>query len=1055
MQKKIEDWYKFEILTGILFKLEFGLNDSEFAFTRIVKDDGKDAVINKLIPSQIINAIKTQIWVEAKYRKTNNVKLGDVGGHVIIASNSNIQAIFFVTNQFFSLQTVEHLLFFYAKTGLQINLIDGYMYRNLLNKHQQKIAIDNYPIKGLELQDIIGFKDQLLKSLPHLPSKVEYEIHLTVERGKIAKTTTLSNLSKEEVLIERRDVDLSVLGKSKYILDLSKVKLTPILNEKEMCNNPKYQLIGKKRQELFKNTVKYLKKNKTVVIKGASGQGKTFFSNHIAREFYKVDYYALFIDTEDKNIPSMTRAFIVDIIGIDYFKYLEHRDAVIQYLSEYFSLDVFVAEKLIDLVVRDQFFEELPNEICLQLLLKLFKSYLNRKKIIIVIDNLHKSTNDLLAFLKNLFFFLNEINIPILALTQEQVDIKDTMDRMEWIDVLNSVMESNQFITLNMSPLSANDINEYVKILIPGANENLITLISKSTLNAPFYINLFVQHLKEKGVISSKNGEFWYLNEDYLSVYLDKEDILENGYINTLIQMKLKRHFQNEQIKQIATLVFLFNNELKEEIYIHLFKQINVEELIKSQLFHAGIGNDGFVISFSHDLFHNNFEPALENPKEELNFKSFALLREVENDGINGIPIQKSVLGKLHEYCGNYNETYNYYFRFAQEQKKVDAFRSLVYFEKTLDAFLAIRQIKTSESSYQETLTGIIFDILELYDQYNLLSGRKSFSLYSLLNKFKEFHQLSVSEQLKFCLFSGMKETKNENFEQAKVEYEQAVRLVKQYGGLPQNLIDKAIIGYGINLKHIGEREQSLIYFETEHEKWRTNIINKEKYSNEAAFYLTIDPEKALQCFEYIRDFLDGENNLHLMVDFAMANFYLERFETSFSYLEKALFVAKKRSNLSEEARAENILGIIYWKNKNLRLAEEYFDVAVSNCELANNNRWLWRIRTNLAQLAWINGNKSKAFNTGWAVIEHLVRTKNTLVLEVKHPNLSSRRYASLKAIIYLFFKMNKSKLIEEIDDLFSVPVISSFCKELMKHQTIQFDLKDKNKYGENYYILG
>jgi hypothetical protein len=1054
MSNKEKDWYKFEILTGFLLKNAYDISDTEFTFTRMVKDDGKDAIINKLIPSSFLENIDIKIWIEAKYRKKDNVKLADVGGHIIIASNSNIQTLFFVTNQFFTPQTIEQLLVFQLKTGLQIQLIDGYMYRNMLQERPEVKMVDNDLEGKIKRAKIIDFKNRLLENLPKAPSKVSYKITLTLERGRVSTSKELASVSRAEESIERRSLQLSEIAESKFSLDLGKAKVIPLIDETELEQNINYKLIGKERQQLFTETIKYLKVNETVIIKGDSGQGKSFFSNHIAREFYKSDYYVAFLDAENKNISSLTRTIIIDLIGIDYFKYLEHKTAVIQYLSEYLSIDKFIAEKLIELVVNDNFSEKISNDIYIQLLLKLFESYRKRKNILIVIDNLHRSTSDLLGFLKNLFSFLNELSIPVLVLTQYQNDKNDGQIVPEWLDFLDTIIESNQFVSFNLLNLKPKDIRDYIKALTPGANRNLVDFIVKNTLATPFYIKLFIEHLKDERVINSKDQKFWYMDEDLLSVYVDNS-IVSSKRIEALIQSKLKKHFCNERIKKVAMLIFLFNNELNEETYKTLLNEIEITELIGSTLFHASIKNNSFMLGFSHDLYYNNFEQVLSNPKEELNYQSLLLIQKIDNNQLNYLTISDNVLGRLYEFSGSLQKSYDHYIVFARDQKTIDAFKSLVYFEKAFEALIALKENDRLVSEYENVVVDTIFSILELYNRYNFLSARKSSNLFLLLEKFDDFKQLNIIQQLMYYLFLGTKETKSESFWQARIEYKKAVSLINNNVDLPQNLIDMAIVSYGINLKHIGEKDESLIYFEQELNNWKTKTIEKEKFSNEAAYYLTANPKKSLQCYEYIRDKLQETSNLHLIIDFAMVNFYLQNFELSINYLEKAVAKAKRKISLAQEARAENILGILHWNNQNYMLAEKYLDIAVSNCELANNHRWLWRIRTNLAQVALLNGNETKAFNIGWSVIEHMIKTKDAIKLEVQKKSLNSRRYASLKAIIYLLFKLDKKDIIAELDKTINIDEVSIFCKELKTNKNIQFDLNDNNRFGESYYILG
>jgi hypothetical protein len=1051
-RKLIDEWYKFEKLTGALFKIAFGLNEEEFVFTRVVKDGGKDAIISKLLSAQGLNSIEIQAWIEAKYRKKDDVDIGDIGGNVIIASNSSIRSIYFVTNQSFTPQAIEQLLIFQVRTGLQIELVDGYRYRNLLETHLTKLRKVVFKDIKMSHTDLIGFAEILFARLPASPPSIEYKVSLTVERGKISQTKTIANLCNNEIQLERRVVDLSSILESKETIALSKAKLIPTVYEKDILNKPNYELIGEARKHLFNQTVALLKSGKTVVVKGTSGQGKTFFSSHIARAFYEADNYVLFVDVGNQDISSITRNIILDVIGIDYFKYLEDKTSVIEYLSQYYSIDQFVAGKVIDLVQMDHASREISNELCLRLLLKLLENNAGRKRMLLVVDNLHMATLDLVTFIKNLCGFLNQISIPVLVLTREQNDSRSIGN--DWLSVLDAVIDSNHFVSMVMPVLEELDIRNFIKMLVPGANAPLIQLIGNNTLPTPFYIRLYVDFLKAENIIKSKDTRYWLLDEKHLAIHLDSST-LKNKQIEYLVTSKLKGQYKDKTLKKIAELVFLFNNELPEKILKNAVPEAEFETLAASSLFHASIIGNDFVIAFSHDLYYHNFKGSLTNPTEELNLQSLRILTHISNEQLHGVTIRDDVLGSLFEYTGDSKSAYRYYLKFARRQQSIDGFRALLFLEKALDSFLLPISINVSDASNNQELINLIFELLQLYDRYNLLSSRKSNSLYHLLDRFLYSEQLHPSQQIGFLFFKGIRETKEENFWVAKDVLEEAMKLVLIHKEVPEILADNVITSYGINLKHVGKKEESLIFFNSVYEERKSKHISIEKYSNEAAYHLTSAPDRSLKCYELIRDELGEKENLHLSVDFGMVYFYLKQYDLARQQLEVALQLTKQRSNLAEEARAENILGVLLWEDRNTKLAEEYFDLAAANCELANNHRWLWRIRTNQAQVALINENIEKAYNIGWTVLQHLAKTKEAIALELKNPNLNSRRIASLKAMFNLYYKIGKMDDIASLNGLLEIVEISTFWEQLKKSKGIQFEHGDVNRFGDWYYILG
>lgn len=1050
--KAIDDWYKFEKLTGALFKIAFGLNKEEFILTRAVKDGGKDAIINKLLTAHGLAKIEIQAWIEAKYRKKDDVDLGDIGGNVIIASNSSIRNIYFVTNQSFTPQAIEQLLIFQVRTGLRIDLVDGYRYRNLLEKHLP--ILRNTVLKDIDVtfDQLLGFAEKLLTGLPTIPPSTNYKVSLTVERGRITQTKSITTFCTEEVQLERRTVDLSSILKSKETIALSKAQLVPMVYEKDVRNNPHYELIGEGRKDLLNQTIAFLKSGKTVVVKGAAGQGKTFFSSHIVRAFYQEHQYALFVDIGNQDILSITRNIILDIIGIDYFKYMEDRTAVVEYLSEYYSIEQFVANKVIDLVQMNQTSKEISSELCLRLLLKLFKNNASRKGMLLVIDNLHAATLDVLAWLKNLFVFLNQISIPTLALTRDRYDQRNISN--DWLSALDMMIDSNHFVSMTMPQLEEHDIKNFVMMLVPGASIPLVDLIVKNTFPSPFYIRLYVDFLKTESVIKSKNGEYWVIDEKHLALHLDSTT-LKNRQIEQLVTSRLKEHYKNETLKKIAEFVFIFNNELPETVLKSIVPEIKFEVLASSGLFHASIIGNEFVLAFSHDLYFHNFKGSLFNPTEELNLQSIRILSQISEEQFAGLTIRDDVLGTLFEYTGDSKAAFQHYRKFARKQQSIDGFRALLFLERALDSFLLPIGIDIRDSSYNQELAGLIFELLPLYDRYNLLAARKSKSLYLLLERLLRIEALDISQHMGYLLFKALKEAKEENFWVAKTILEEALEFVKTNKEVPDFIVDTIINRYGINLKNVGKKEESLIFFSSMYEARKSKHINIEKYYNEATYYLTVAPDRSLKCYEFIRDKIGEKESPNLILNFGMAYFYLKQYDLAKQKLESALHLARQSSNLVDEARAENILGVLLWGEQKIAFAEEYFDLAAANCELANNHRWLWRIRTNQAQVAWINGNAKKAYNLGWSVLEHLSKTKQALSLEFKNAGLNSRRVAALKAMFNLYYMMDKANDIAACNGLLEVNEIQTFWKQLKRHQGIQFDNDEPNRFGDWYQILG
>ncbi|MBC7885998.1 MAG: hypothetical protein H7X99_11020 [Saprospiraceae bacterium] len=667
-------------------------------------------------------------------------------------------------------------------------------------------------------------------------------------------------------------------------------------------------------------------------------------------------------------------------------------------------------------------------------------------------DNLHACSNDLLAFLKNLFLRLKDLGIPTLCLTISNREERNLSPENQWIKYFESITRSNKFRILTMPPLENNDAKIYLRALVPGATKNLIDLIERNVFVNPFHIKLFVEYLKSKGILKSADGKFWLLQDP--SVLLDSQHLRVNTLDNLVIHL-LEIKLRNPQFRNAASLIFFFNNSIDSKVLKEVLATADEFPIFESGLFHGVYGEDSMVIQFSHDLFYYNLPLALK--REVLVLYASQLLDILKNADVSLKISRTDVLGKLYEYIGKYNYACDNYLLYAREKFEFSGFTSLLFYEKAIEMHLSSNESQRSLLPGTENLTAeIIFQTLILYDRYNFLSGRKSMEFFQLLQKFSDFGQLSSEQELKHMYFLGLQSTKLEDFKAAEDFLKKAYETISNTEHFPENLIGDIIGCYGINLKHLGRKDESMDFFETASRRWHSPQILYQKYSNIAAYYLTVDPAISLKKYEDMERQIAPLKDLHLLIDFAMANFYLRKPDSSFGYLTEAITLSRKQVNLSEEARAENIMGLLYWQKSNIIAAEHYFDLALSNGELANNHRWIWRIRTNLTQVALYNQNTAKSYNTGWAVAEHLLKTKDALVYEARNKKIQSRRFAALKAIAVVFYKMELYNDLKKLEQMFHFENFSNYLQDLYAAKgDMSFDSKDQNLFQKDYFILG
>lgn len=1042
-------WFKFEKLTGFLFQQEYGLKPHQFQSTRATKDGGKDGMIQISVLSDILDSIELRVWIEAKYRSASNVAMNDIGGNVLIAFNSQINKIYFVTNRFFTPQAVQELLTISLTRGLEVELVTGYHYRKLLEKHFAKINPDWNAKFQIPKPDILEFATELLDKLPsETPAEINIE-PILLQRGKPASSlSSVSALTKKESKIEQRILKFPSSLSVESSLDLSIIRPEFVVSDREIRENPEYRIVGRNRRKLLRETISLLVSDKTVVLRSKSGEGKTFLSNHVARDFYKRDYAVIFIETENKSLFSISRLILMELTGIGKIERDEYWNKLVAEIAQVYSINFSEANEILSIIAEGKEHSNLTPELYSNVLSKLISIFSKRKRLLLVVDNLHAASRETLSFLKNLFSDVNRLNVPVLALSQVRnphLNINDP----DWRHSLDSLFKANEFAVLDVPGLSTSDIHDLIEQLVPGASDSLKAFIEKSTLRTPLYIKLYIEHLKNEGIIETYDGLHWIINSGRIGVY-QKLETISSPRIGSLVTEHLRGVFKSQDIYALATTIFLFNNQLPESVFETLHSELNIDELVKTDLFHAWIENDDFNIGFSHELYYNHTKSALSSPVEELNLACLKLLRKIGNL----TTLSGDVLGNLNYYSGNTNEAYRNYRDYAEAQHKENPLKSCKFFESALESVLLTGH--RGDFNYDLVVEELSFTLLDFYQSYGLLTSEKCRRIINLIEKLEVFGQLASLSKAKLLFFKGQRETLKESFWDAREFFQSALGEIQNVeNSESEGWKERILVSIGINLKHIGLKDESVAFFSEQAKLIGSQSIEYARYANKAAYYLTTNPRQSLSCFQVMRDKLVDGEDVHLKVDFGMAYFYLKEYAKSRKVLDDAIERSRRLLNPAEESRAQNIIGLIHAVSEDYPRSEYFLDLANSNCELANNYRWLWRIRCNLAQVSWENGRNSKSLTLGWSVLNHLERTKEALRRETLNEQLNSRRFAAFKGTIYVLFKIGLADQVDQFVSRLGVPAAQRFWMNLQKNGSTEFDQSDTNRFGDKYLILG
>jgi tetratricopeptide (TPR) repeat protein len=176
---------------------------------------------------------------------------------------------------------------------------------------------------------------------------------------------------------------------------------------------------------------------------------------------------------------------------------------------------------------------------------------------------------------------------------------------------------------------------------------------------------------------------------------------------------------------------------------------------------------------------------------------------------------------------------------------------------------------------------------------------------------------------------------------------------------VPDDVVGRALAGLGVTLKALGRIDDSRSAFSDARSICPNSVaLLLQMHSNEEALALVSSPEQALVHVEEIlaistRSGLQPLDSLHTLVDRSMVLFLLKRYESACADAVRSERLAGANGIAAQAARARNILGCCRWAAGEDEEAYHHFVRAVLDAERSLSDRFLWRMRTNLASAAF------------------------------------------------------------------------------------------------------
>lgn len=526
---------------------------------------------------------------------------------------------------------------------------------------------------------------------------------------------------------------------------------------------------------------------------------------------------------------------------------------------------------------------------------------------------------------------------------------------------------------ITLAPFSRGDARRYLESLLPGLGPERADVIIDRVGTIPLFLDTARDFLRQRGAVTVSGGG-WTIVEDL-------ETFFEG--IRPETPMMLIRHqirYWGRHYPALFHAMAMLNGQLPAATIPALVDGDAAElldGLISTGLFEPAAGLDS--VQARHGLIID----ALEEFTAEAPFRARrvaeALLpcidlltpdplmrraREADLKAVAGLKAEAVALS--HEVGRS----------FGKQQQLELAGRYL------RQAYKLAREVAEHPKAFAarppEELWTVLLDLLELDDKRHRLGTREAAPRLAdarlAWDRPETMAEVARSERIALRLRAGYvlwrSEFLQERFEVAQPLAEQLFSASEEVCGaadLPARVVGRGFAALGTTLKALGRAQASRAAFARARSLCPASFsLLLQEHSNEAALALIDDPATALDHYETMMT-LSVEQGaqvldlLHTIVDRSMALFLLHRYEEAEAEAIRAERLASANGIAAQTARARNILGCCRWARGDAEEAYHCFERATLDAERSFSERFLWRMRTNLAGAALETGRAAAA----------------------------------------------------------------------------------------------
>lgn len=955
----------FERLSRRLLSEQLNLPEDAIHLTPASSDGGLDGKGVISIGVILGEGIGYNFAFEAKLRgEEYDAGLDVFAKAMVVAFNAGHHGLALTTNRLFTPQCVAEAARFRIRTGLRFLYVDGPRISRWTRTHFDQLLTEGYPrtfLMGL----LWANEDQAFRDY----EKREIVIPMDFAGQHVARVTFEGHGGADAPLIGSVETCARVLPP------------------------PPIDLLGTVRNKVFRDLRTSVESvsGGLHVLWGDAGVGKSVLVRHIGQEREAANWVVTSLDLRQASTArELFLKVLVPLLGTDLSAALsevgqENAGDLLRTLVDE-GLPNADLDAVAAVLSRSHDSHRARSDLDHAVLLTVLGKVIERRgsrgttspRQLLILEEVTYSPPEVLDFLAKLLPVLSDGGVSILMEARFS-DLASDREK-HWRAFKNVVLTcaTSQYA---LPPFERDDALAYVQRLLPGIGPERANVIVTRVGTTPLFLETAAEYLiRKRAVLTHADGR--HVTVEDVEVFFEGI-VPEKAHL--LIGLQVKYWATRQQKLLLAAALLDGNVPLAAAEALVAADEVDafLDGAVKTRLFEASTHLDKVVAK------HGLIIDALEAYASENRFATrriaqtlLEVVPQLEPDALR----RQALSAVLSEAAGLVEEAVGLAhaagLAFLQQHQLEQADRYLA---------IADRLCAKIEPEFPERRCRILLDLLELRDQRYLLGSERSAAalqnarfLWAGAGDLSPPTDANARElRLRAGYVLWRAEHTRENFSSAENLGRALMESVSAACDGPSEVVGSALSALGITLKALGKPKESREAFADAMAKAsESRSLRVQCHSNEAALCLADAPEDALAHYDAILEMTTANGplflpHLHAQVDRAMALFLMRDDDAAFTQARRAEQMASSNGVAAQTARALNIIGCLVWGGGDVAAAHGCFQQAVLDAERSYSDRFLWRMRTNLAATALDLGLEDEAVSNASSAAHRILSSRS------------------------------------------------------------------------------